>query len=109
MSSKERLKGAVAEREIVQLVRDYGWPDARRTSDGRVQEGRGDIALGPAGVHIECKRVERLNVPRAFRQIRVDCPLGDIPVLVHRPSREVWMATTELVELLALLRFREGS
>lgn len=107
MSARERLKGATGEREIVQMLRLYGWPNAERTSNGREQSGRNDIANGPAGCAIEIKRQEKLSVPRAFDQLIRDSDPRDIPVLVHRPSRHQWMATIPLAELLPLLALRE--
>lgn len=109
MSKANRRKGADAELEIAQILRDAGWNDARRTSDGRAQSTRGDIANGPEGVHIEVKRQEALNVPKALRQIEADANPLDIPVLIHRPSRQEWMATLPLDELLPLLKLRESS
>lgn len=102
-----RAKGAAGEREAIQIVRDAGWPNARRTSDGREQTARGDVANGPEGCHIEIKRQEALNVPKAFRQIEADAHPHDLPVLVHRPSRQDWMATLPLAELLSLLALKE--
>jgi hypothetical protein len=109
VSKMSRTKGAVFEREVVRLIREAGWTSARRTSDGRVQHGRGDVMGGPGGVHIECKRQERLNVPAAFQQIARDAAPTDIPVLIHRPSRCELMATLPLDELLALLKHREAA
>lgn len=106
MSAVERRKGAAAEREVIGLIREAGWPGACRTHDGRAQAGRGDVAGGPVGVHWEVKRVERLSVPGALAQVRADADTGDLPVLVHRPSRAPWMATLPLVDLLALLALR---
>jgi len=107
VSAVERRKGAAAEREVVGLIRAAGWPDAKRTHDGRAQVGRGDVAGGPPGVHWEVKRVERLSVPGALAQARRDADPGDLPVLVHRPSRADWMATLPLAGLLGLLALRE--
>ena len=107
MSAAQRRKGAVGEREALSLIRAAGWPNARRTSDGRAQIGRGDVLNGPAGVHIEIKRQERLNIPKAFDQATGDAHELDIPIVVHRPSRHAWMATLPLDELLALLALRE--
>lgn len=109
MSARERTKGASFERDVAGALRDHGWPHARRTSDGRGQTGRGDIAGGPRGVHIECKRQERLNVPAALDQVIRDADPLDIPVLVHRPSRHVVMATLPLDDLLPLLALKERS
>ena len=109
MSRRERDKGARGEREVVTLIRAAGWSRAERTSNGRAQIGRGDIRNGPAAAHIEIKRQERLNVPAAFDQIVRDADPLDLPVLVHRPSRQQWMATLPLDELLALLQLRESA
>jgi hypothetical protein len=108
MSATERRKGAKAELEIAELLRDH-WPKARRTSDGRDQHARGDIAHGPPGVHLEVKRQERLNVPAAVAQAERDASPGDIPVVAHRPSRSGWMATLPLCDLLELLALREAA
>ena len=109
MSAASRTKGATFEREVVAELRVAGWPRARRSSDGRVQALRGDIVDGPEGVHLELKRHERLNVPAAFDQVLRDANPLDIPVLVHRPSRHVTMATLPLSELLPLLKLREAA
>jgi hypothetical protein len=106
VSASERRKGADAEREVAGILREHGFPDAQRTADGRAQAARGDIA-GIPGVHFEVKRHERLNVPAALAQVRADADPGELPVLVHRPSRAGWMATLPLADLLALLRLRE--
>ena len=101
-----RAKGKRGELELVRILRTHGWPRAERTSDGRSQEGRCDIRNGPEGVALECKLVERLNVPEALRRLERDAG-GDVPVLVHRSSRQPWLATLPLDELLPLLRLRE--
>jgi hypothetical protein len=107
MSRTERQKGAVGEREVVAIFRAADWPHAERSSNGRVQIGRGDMIGGPEGCHIEIKRQERLNVPKAMRQTIADAHEHDIPILVHRPSRHEWMATLPLDDLLDLLALRD--
>ena len=109
MSAANRRKGADAEREVIHILRDAGWGDARRTSDGRDQAARGDIANGPQATHLEIKRQEALNVPKALRQVQADANPLDLPVLVHRPSGQKWMATLPFDELLALLQMREAA
>lgn len=101
-----RAKGAAFEREIVHILRKAGWPYADRTSDGR-QQTVGDIEDGPASTHIECKRHEKLNVPAAFDQVMAHAGPFDIPILIHRPSRHVVMATLPLDELLPILALKE--
>ena len=102
--STSRDKGASAEREVVRMFRDAGWPDAHRTSNGRAQIGRGDIEGLGGGLHVEVKRQERLNVPAAFDQVTRDARPLDLPCLIHRPSRHPWMLTMPLELALPLLK-----
>lgn len=108
MSAAERRKGASGELEVVHLLHSYGWPSARRTSDGREQRLRGDIAGGPSGVHFEVRRRERVNVWACYEQAVSDLEHpGVIPVVAFRRSRSPWLAVIELPELLELLKLRE--
>lgn len=103
VSASERRKGAAGELEVCALLREAGWEEASRTSDGRNQCGRGDIQNGPEGFVIEVKRQERLNVPEALRRVALDAG-GDWPLLVHRSSRQEWLVTLPFEDLLRLLR-----
>ena len=107
MGAASRSKGVRGEQAVVRIFKDHGYPDAERTSNGREQNGKNDIANGPAGVAVEVKFVEKLNVPKALDQLVADSDPLNIPVLVHRPSRHVWMATLPLTDLLPLLKLRE--
>lgn len=107
MSATERRKGASGELEVIQLLKDRGWLQARRTSDGRVQTARGDVANGPAGTHIECKRSEKTKIWEWMDQAESECGLNT-PVVVFRRSRSEWMACLPFDELLALLQLRES-
>jgi hypothetical protein len=107
MSARERRKGAAGELEVVGLVQAAGWPLARRTHDGREQARRGDIANGPAGVHLEVKRTERADVWGWWAQATADAGDGVAPVVAFRRSRSDWLAIVEFDELLALLALRE--
>jgi hypothetical protein len=107
VSRTERAKGARGERELVQMLREHGWPDAARTSDGNRQHGRGDIRNGPANVHLESKRQETTSIWAWIGQATDEAPDGCIPVVAFRRSRSSWMACLPLDELLALLAHRE--
>jgi hypothetical protein len=102
-----RAKGKRGELEIVHILKAAGWPNAHRTSDGRNQATRGDIAGGPEGVHVECKLVKALNISNALDQAISDANPLDIPVVVHRPARHEWIASLPLDDLLVLLAARE--
>ena len=99
-----RDKGKRGELEAVHILQDSGWPKAHRTSRGVSQTGHGDIEGGPAGVHLESKRTEALDLPAAWRQVRRDARPMDIPVLVRRRNNEEWRATLPVGALLPFLR-----
>lgn len=104
MNSKR--KGNQAERELLRLLQSYGL-DAHRNDQQYIGgEGNPDIAvrIGPVSVHVECKRVERLSLAAALRQAHRDAR-NALPVVVHRRSREPWLVTMELTDLLEALGY----
>lgn len=50
--------------------------------------------VGIAGVHIEVKNVENLNVYKAMAQARRDCATS-IPIVAHKKNRTDWHITLE--------------
>ena len=65
MGKASREKGKRGERELAGRLREYGY-DARR---GQQYSGMdGDDVVGLPGIHIECKRVERLDLYAAMDQ-----------------------------------------
>lgn len=103
MSATERRKGKDGELEVVRLLHAHGWTDAKRSSDGRTQHARGDIADGPLDTHIEVRRREQINIWACLDQAERDAKPGDAPVVAFRRSRSVWYAALPLDILLALL------
>jgi hypothetical protein len=96
-----RSKGKRGELELSAVLREFGW-DARR---GQQRSGldQADVIDGPPGWHLECKRVENLNVWKAFEQAQRDCPDGSQPLVAMRRNRSPWLAVIDLRVLLALL------
>lgn len=103
MSARERAKGARGELEVVHLLRTHGWTDAKRTSDGRAQVERGDIADGPLDVHLEVRRRETVNIWACLAKAEAEARTGDTPVVAFRRSRSDWYAALPLEALLDLL------
>lgn len=95
MSSKQ--KGKRGELEAAKVLRDLGFPEARRTAqyNGKETGSLADI-IGVDGVHIEVKRNERLNVNEAMDQAVRDCKDGETPVVMHRKNRTPWLVTMRL-------------
>ena len=49
--------------------------------------------IGLVGIHIECKRVERLNIYDAISQAKSDAKEGELPTVFHRKDRSEWLVT----------------
>ena len=92
--TNSRRKGKVGEIELAKELRKYGF-DTRRGQQYCGANGDADV-VGIPGLHIECKRVERLNVENALRQAEADAKAGEIPVVMHRANREEWKVTLRL-------------
>ena len=101
MGKASQRKGAAGERELAGKLREYGF-DIRR--GGSLSLGEVPDLVGLPGVHIECKRVERLNVPEAMQQAITDSErfADGIPALFHRRNRQPWMVTLRLEDFMAL-------
>ena len=100
MNSKR--KGARGERELASKLREYGY-DSRRGQQYCGSNGDPDVT-GLPGVHIECKRVERLNVEDAISQSKSDAREGEKPVVAHRKNNCEWLVTMRLVDWMDLYR-----
>lgn len=102
MAVNSRRKGADGERELSNILRDeYGYETRR----GQQFRGGGDSpdVVGLPGIHIECKRVEQLNIEKAMRQSRRDSEgTGEIPVVMHRKNREGWKVTMDLPDFMRI-------
>ena len=88
-----KQKGARGERELANILRGYGY----KTRRGQQYNGlEGDDVVGLPHVHIECKRVEKLNILEAYRQSLRDAKDGEIPAVFHRKDRSPWLVTVSL-------------
>lgn len=97
-----RNKGAAGERELAGLLKKYGY-DCRRGQQYCGANGDADV-VGIPGLHIECKRVEKLNLDDAMEQSIHDAKDGEIPVVMHRKNRKPWKVTLELDNFIELLK-----
>lgn len=95
-----RNKGAAGERELSRILREYGY-NTRRGQQYSGANGDADV-VGLPGIHIECKRVERLNISDAMMQSIGDARPGEMPTVFHRKNREEWMVTMLLKDWLKL-------
>lgn len=96
MNSKH--KGKRGELEVAAILREHGY-NARRGQQYSGASGDPDV-VGLPGYHIEVKFREHLNIFEAMEQSRGDAKPGEIPVVIHRKSREKWLITMDLEQWL---------
>lgn len=88
-----RAKGAAGEREFARVCRSEGY-DVRRTQQYCGNTGDASDCVGLPGIHIEVKRVERLQLDSAMEQaIRDSQKSGSIPIVAHRCNGRPWKIT----------------
>lgn len=103
MGMRSKTKGKVGEREAAAALNEVLGTDCRR---GVQYQGGADSpdVIGLPGVHVEVKRVEALNIRKAFEQSAHDAAVGKVPVVLHRQNRAPWLMTCRLTDLPALAR-----
>ena len=94
MGKLQREKGKRGERELSSLLCEYGY-NCKRGQQYCGAEGNADV-IGLPGIHIECKRVERLNILDAIVQAVHDAKKGLLPAVFHRRDRSEWLVTMRL-------------
>ena len=104
MPINSKQKGASGERELVRKLKEYGF-DTRRSVqyNGKAEEGQADL-IGLEGIHIECKRVERLNIYDAMAQAKHDADADELPTVFHRRNNCKWLVTMELDSFMKLYK-----
>ena len=100
MNSRE--KGARGERELANILKAHGY-DARRGQQFCGKNGDADV-VGLDGIHIECKRVEHLNIDAAMNQSKRDARDGEIPTVFHRKNNRPRLVTMELENFLKIFK-----
>lgn len=109
MGKAQREKGKRGERELSRKLQEYGY-DCRRGQQYCGADGSADV-IGLPGIHIECKRVERLNLQEAVEQSVRDAEAAGLslteeilPAVFHRRDRSEWLVTMPLEEWIKLYR-----
>lgn len=97
-----RQKGAAGERELSSKLKEYGY-DTRRGQQYCGANGDADV-IGLPGIHIECKRVEKLNLYDAMSQAISDAKEDEKPTVFHRKNYCDWLVTMRLSDWIELYR-----
>ena len=95
MGKSSQRKGADGERELASILQAEGYPVTRGESQSY---GTVPDLMGMPGIHIECKRVEKLNIESAMEQAERDAKRfndGD-PAVFHRKNRCAWLVTMRM-------------
>ena len=95
-----RTKGKRGELEAAKLLKKYGY-DARRGQQFSGANGDADV-VGLPGIHIEVKRVEKLNIENAVDQAIRDSREDEKPAVLHRKNRRKWLVTMPFDEWIEL-------
>ena len=103
MAINSKVKGATGEREIAKILKEKGFTGARRGQQYCGANGDADV-IGIEGVHIEVKRVEKLNVENALKQAERDKKENEIATVFHRKNREEWKVTLRLDDFINLYK-----
>ena len=96
-----RDKGRRGEVELANKLKEYGY-DARRGQQFAGIHGDADV-IGLPNVHVEYKRVERLNIEDAMAQSERDASaVGDIPTVFHRKNGHKWLVTMKMEDWMEM-------
>jgi len=98
MGKTSREKGKRGERELAEELRKLGI-DARRGMQFSGSPDSPDVITSIDGIHIECKRVEKLHLYPSLQQATNDAGDGKIPLVAHRRNRSPWIVILYLDDL----------
>ena len=103
MSAYQQRKGRAGELELVRLLNENGIParPGQALSYGTVPD-----VTGVHGIHVECKRVEKLNIQTAMEQAIRDADRfqDGAPAVFHRRNRQAWLVTMRLEDWIRLYK-----
>lgn len=109
-----RDKGARGERDLANFLKDHGYVGAKRGQQYCGANGDADVE-GLPGVHIECKRVEKLNIDAAMEQSDRDSYADSIkhgfrviPTVFHRRNGKKWKVTLWAEDFLNIYNSWKG-
>lgn len=105
MSINSKAKGAKGERELAGILRDvYGYTEAKRGQQYCGLAGNADVVDALPGIHIECKRVEKLHLYDAMEQAKRDAKPDEMPAVFYRKNRSDWLVIMPIDAFMQIYR-----
>lgn len=98
MGKMQREKGKRGEREVVDLIKRYGF-EARRGQQFKGGADSPDVVHDIPHVFVEVKYREKFSLYPALEQAREEAG-GDVPVVFHRRSGKPWVAIMDARDFL---------
>lgn len=104
MAVNSKQKGKRGELELARKLNEYGFGTRRSVQyNGKADDGKADL-VGLEGIHIESKRVEKLNLYDAMSQAIHDAKDGELPTVFHRKNHSEWLVTMRLQDWMDLYK-----
>ena len=103
-SVNSKQKGKKGELELAKRLNELGFATRRTAQYNGKENGSLADLVGIDGVHIECKRVEKLNVIEAYEQAKRDCKQDEVPTVFHRKNGKPWLVTISLEDWAELYK-----
>lgn len=101
-----KRKGTTGEQEVVSILTAAGIRAYRNDQTFVGGKDNPDVyaEIFDTDLHIECKRVEKLNLLEAVKQAVIDANGKAFPVVFHRKNRSPWLVTCRLSDLIELIQ-----
>ena len=109
LNSKQ--KGAIFERILAGIFREYGFSDARRTAQYCGNTGDASDVVGLPGIHVEAKHQENMRLYDWIEQARRDAEAngkGLLPAVFHKKNNHDILVTMYLDNWMAIYREYES-
>ena len=98
-----KQKGKRGELEFCHYCMDRGYENIERSQQYCGIKGDADV-VGIDGLHIEVKRVQKLNIDKAMNQSISDAKEDEMPIVAHRKDRDYWKVTMKAEDFLKIYK-----
>ena len=100
MPINSKMKGKAGELEACKVLERILGINFERSVQYCGRAGDADIK-GVDGLHLEVKRVEKMNLYDAMKQAESDAPDDKVPVVMHRKNRKGWVMIINAEDMIS--------